>query len=41
VFNKTGFSNYFKSLKNRTAGRKIFFDTLKPAANAAGFGTYL
>jgi len=31
AFNKTGFSNFFESLKNRTAGRKCFFDTLKSA----------
>jgi len=32
AFNKTGFLNFFESLKNRTAGRKYFFDTLKSAA---------
>jgi hypothetical protein len=29
AFNQTGFSNFFQSLKNRTAGQKDFFDTLK------------
>ena len=40
AFNNTGFSNFFESLKNRTAGRKYFFDTLKPPVKPEAFSLH-